>query len=161
MPRIRNLPIQTDRIKDHDFIVVDRNTTPIRLSGAVYKIGLNNVIYSPIIYFLSGNTYATTRGELYILSDQIFTASGVTSLSIKTFDGIDSSELLWMEKVTGMPNKVVVYSSLGFEEYAEGDATSLTSPLVLESPFGLFPNTSTIPYQNKSLMSGISLLSGE
>lgn len=161
MSRIRNLPIQTNRIKDNDFIVVDRNTTPIRLSGAVYKIGVNNIIYSPIIYFLAGNVYATTRGELYILSDQIFTASGVTSLSIKTFDGTDSSELLWMEKVTGTPNKIVIYSSLGFEEYEEGDVTPLAVSLVLESPFGLFPNTSTISHQNKSLMSGISLLSGE
>ena len=159
MSRIKDLAIQTSRIKDNDFILIDRNTTPIRVTGEIFKSHVSGIAYSPVYYLLpdgDDSVMAVTNGDLYILGESIFTASGVTALPIKTNDGETSSEKLWMELVTGTPNKIILYSSTGAVEYEEGDDTVMDSPLALESLYGLIPDTEGIPHIYKYPLEGLS-----
>ena len=145
--KIKNLKNQTDLILDDDYLILDRESVPLRISGENYKAFCSSVMNSSVRYYKSEDVPCSTRGDVYDLGLSILNANGSSSgLPVRTVIGEVPSENGWMY-AGGSPNRIIIAFSDSYEEYEEGDSTALSDDLLLETFCGLFIGTSGLAYK--------------
>lgn len=145
--KIKNLENQTDLILDDDYLVLDRESVPLRISGENYKAFCSSVMNSSVRYYKSEDIPCSTRNDVYALGLNILNATGSSfGVPIRTIIGGVVSENGWMY-LGGSPNRVIIAFSDSYEEYDEGDSTALSDDLLLETFCGLFVGTSGLAYK--------------
>lgn len=153
--KIKNLHNQTDTILNNDFLILDRNTIPFRVSGKTFKEFISAITSSSARYCRDDGEACETKGEVYDLGKKIITALDLNTLTLDITSGIPiriysngtSSDEGWMYYENGTPNKIKISFKNNVLDFEEGDSTALSDGIMLETVFGIFTQIDDIPFR--------------